>query len=239
MSTLTRALTVEDYERAFEAERVHTYPMIDAIEQEAGFALDPDRYLPAAKVLACPVKVNPPSWQHGRVLYALTRQYLTGATGPVQLLDIGTAKGYSALCLQWALQDSGVHGRVTSVDVMDPHGTDRRNTIAECDGPKSLHDVLAPWPDAARIDLLKSTGQQWLSSSGARVHVAFVDGKHTFDAVKADAALLGTRQQTGDLIVFDDVQIPAVHLAVSGLKGYAVRFVDVLLNRRYAIARRA
>lgn len=235
---LTQTLTRETYESAFTAEAARTYPSVDALEQDAGFALEPARYLSAAQVLACPVKANPPNWQHGRVLYALTRQYLTNATGPVQLLDIGTAKGYSALCLQWALKDARVHGRVTSVDVMEPMDAVRRNTVAEVDGLKTLHEILAPWPDAQKIDFLCSTGQKWLSGHPGRVHVAFVDGKHSYDAVSWEGALLGERQQTGDLVLFDDVQIEAVDMAVMGLKGYTVRYVDVLPNRKYAIARR-
>ena len=226
------------YEAAFLRECGMTYPSVDAIELRTGYALAPERYLPAARVLACPLKVNPPNWQHGRVLYALTREYLDKTTGPVQLLDIGTAKGYSALCLLWALTDAKLHGRVTSVDVIDPTGTDKRNTIAEVDGPKTLAEILAPWPEAERINFTQMTGQKWLTANAVRVHVAFVDGKHSFDAVTWESALLAERQKAGDLVVFDDVQIPAVDLAVMGLTSYTVTYVDVLPNRRYAIARR-
>lgn len=230
--------TARAYDAAFQRESLMAYPSVDAVEREAGFALDAERYLPAARVLACPLKTNPPNWQHGRVLYALTRQYLASATGPVQLLDIGTAKGYSALCLYWALVDAEVHGRVTSVDVIDPHDAVRRNTVAECDGLKTLAEILSPWPEAQNIDFLQSTGQKWLANNPTRVHVAFVDGKHSHEAVTWEAALLSERQRSGDLVVFDDVQIPAVDMAVMGLTSYTVRYVQVLPNRKYAIARR-
>lgn len=236
--TATVTVTAADYQRVFETERGHVYPMVDAIERETGYALDCERYTNAACVLACPVKRNPPSWQHGRVLYALTRQYLTTVTGPVQLLDIGTAKGYSALCLQWALLDAKVHGRVTSVDVIDPAGTARRNTVAECAGPVTLYQILEPWPEARKIDFLQMTGSEWLGAYSGRVHVAFVDGKHTFEAVTKEADLLAERQQSGDLAMFDDCQIEAVDMAVFGLTSYDVRYVQVLPNRKYAMARR-
>lgn len=238
---MTRLLTIdkESYDVAYTREAEMTYAMVDLLETQTGYCLEPERYLPAARVLACPVKVNPPNWQHGRVLYALTRQYLEGCTGPVELLDIGTAKGYSALCLLWALQDSQCHGRVTSVDVMDPHGTERRNTVAECDGPKTLAEILQPWPEAQKIDFLKSTGQKWLTENTQRIHVAFVDGKHSYDAVSWEAALLSERQQAGDLAIFDDVQIPDVNMAVMGLTSYTVKYMDIIPKKRsYAIARR-
>lgn len=237
MKTL-RPVSPELYHEAYDAEASQSYPVVDTFESMAGYALEPERYLPAARVLACPLKVNPPNWQHGRILYALTRQYLAGCTGPVNLLDIGTAKGYSALCLLWALQDSKCHGRVTSVDVIDPQSTDRRNTVAECEGPKTLAEILAPWPEAERIDFVQSTGQKWLTEHPERVHVAFVDGKHSYDAVSWEGALLAERQQAGDVVMFDDVQIPDVNMAVMGLRAYTVQYVNVLPNRQYAIARR-
>lgn len=235
----TATATVDDYRAVFNAELERDYPMIDALEKDAGYALGNERYLTAAWYLACPLKVNPPNWQHGRVLYALTRKYLADCTGPVELLDIGTAKGYSALCLLWALQDSGVHGRVTSVDVLDPLGEERRNTVAECDGPKTLAEILAPWPETKAIDFLQSTGRKWLTENPRRINVAFVDGKHSYDAVSWEGALLAERQQAGDLVIFDDVQLSDVSMAVMGLSSYTVTYVDVIpKHRAYAIARR-
>ncbi len=233
-ATVTRAA----YESAFTQESARTYPAVDALEQKMGYALAPERYLPAAQVLACPVKVNPPNWQHGRVLYAMYRAYLASAGGPVTLLDIGTAKAFSALCALWALQDAGVEGRVISLDVMDPDGDDRRNTVAECDGSKTLYEVLEPWPESLRITFKQSTGQKWLTAHTGRVHCAFVDGKHAYEAVSWEAALLAERQKPGDLVIFDDVQIPAVAKAVGEVRGYTVAYLDILPNRRYAIARR-
>ena len=235
---MTVASLAASYDLAFHRECQQEYPAVYGVELLYGYALDSERYLPAAQVLACPLKVNSPNWQHGRVLYALTRKYLEGATGPVQLLDVGTAKGYSALCLLWALTDAKVHGRVTSVDVIDPLSREKRNTVAEVDGLKTLSEILAPWPEAQKIDFLQSTGQKWLVAHPGRVHVAFVDGKHTYEAVSWEAALLSERQQSGDLVMFDDVQVPAVDRAVMELSSYTVSYVDVLPNRRYAIARR-
>lgn len=238
MSATATGPTVDTYRAAFERESAVVYPVVDALESRVGYALAPERYLQAARVLACPVKLNPPNWQHGRVVYAMYRSYLASAHGPVTLLDIGTAKGFSALCALWALQDAGISGRVISLDVIDAKGTDRRNTVAECDGPKTLAQILEPWPESDVIEFKQSTGQKWLTGHTALVHCAFVDGKHTFEAVSWEAALLAERQQSGDLVIFDDVQIGPVAKAVRELTAYSVAYLDVLPNRRYAIARR-
>jgi predicted O-methyltransferase YrrM len=226
------------YERAFESERGERYPIIGDFEDRMGYALDRERLEAAAKLLACPLKAHPPNWQHGRVLYAATRQYLSQATGPVTLLDIGTAKGFSALCLKWAADDAGVESHVVSVDVADPGGKVFRNSIAEQDGPLTVAEFLAPWQEASAITFLKSTGTDWLKDTKGRIHVAFVDGKHSYQTVQRESALLTARQQSGDLAVFDDVQVPGVWAAVAELKAYRVQYLEVLAHRQYAIARR-
>lgn len=233
---MSATLSAEQYAAAFHQERVQTYRMIDAIEARCGYAVDRGRLEDAARVLACPVKKSPPNWQHGRVLYALTRKYLECQDGPIACLDIGTAKGFSALCLRWALNDAGVDGEIVSVDVINPQERVSRNTVADVDGIKTLGEILAPWwPDAQGITFLKSTGQQWLQEHPQRVHVAFVDGKHSYEAVSWEGALLAERQQTGDLVMFDDVQIDGVARAIRKLRAYEIEYVDVLPNRRYAI----
>jgi hypothetical protein len=233
----TAHITVEQYAAAFHQERLVEYRVIDAIEQRCGYALDRQKLEAAARVLACPVKKSPPNWQHGRVLYAITRQYAARLTRDERIvaLDIGTAKGFSAICLYWAIWDSDRIGGVHSVDVRDPNGCEPRNTVAEVGEPKNLYEIMEPWPETSQITFYKSTGQKWLQEHDVRVRVAFVDGKHSYEAVSWEGALLAERQQTGDLVMFDDVQIEGVAKAVKELRAYDVEYVDVLPNRRYAI----
>lgn len=241
-------LTREVYESAFAEEASRVYPAVDALERATGFALDTDRLLAAAKVLACPVKKNPPNWQHGRVLYAVTSAYLmdSGATPfrddwPFRTLDIGTAKGFSALCVRFAVEDCHASklAESYSVDVIPTDARVRRNTIAELDGLKTLPEILSPWPEAQRITFLESTGIDWLMTHTERVHVAFVDGKHSGDVVYREGLLLAARQEAGDVVVFDDVHILTVGAAVDSLAGfYDIERLQILPNRAYAIARR-
>lgn len=231
-----------EYERAFETEREQVYPNIDDWERlTSAFVLERSRLEAAARVLACPVKANPPNWQHGRLLYSLARQYFScrGFATPVLLIDIGTAKGFSALCLEWARRDSGVQGLVISVDVIDPKSHARRNTVAECDGGlKTLAEILAPWPEAESITFQHGTGIELLEASADRVHIAFVDGKHSRDVVQREGRLLAARQLTGDVAMFDDVQIPGVAKAVESLSDvYDLNDIEPshLVNRKYVI----
>ena len=231
----------QQYNAAFDTESAVKYQVIDSLEKDYGYAIDIDKMLNAARVLACPVKVNPPNWQHGRVIYSATRRFLSMKNSqiPVTLLDIGTAKGFSALCLRWALTDSCRKGSVTSVDVIDPNSRVMRNTIADVSGPKTLHEVLEPWPEAKSIRFVCSTGVSWLNETQGRIHFAFVDGKHNFASVSMEAQLLSRRQDQGDIVIFDDLQIPGVAEAVRKTKSYEMRIVSLLhSNRQYAICTR-
>lgn len=230
----------ETYARIFEQERQQSYPMIDALEARLGYAIDRERLERMAMVLSCPYKAADPNWQHGRVIYAVTREYLSRAQiDAANLLDIGTAKGYSAMCLLSVLMDSGVSGWVTSVDVLPPQERVRRNTVAEVDGLKTLDEILALWPEAKSIAFVQSTGIDWLAKHPERIHVAFVDGKHSGIVVRKEGGMLADRQVTGDVTIFDDVHIPDVGHAVDSMKReYELEKIQVLPKRAYAIGRR-
>jgi predicted O-methyltransferase YrrM len=239
--------TAAQFAQIFERERVQEYPVVDAFEQQHGVAVGRPRLEAAARVLCCPFKAAPPNWQHGRVIYSAVRRrlealhlrMLAGEATPATALhvDIGTAKGFSALCAQWAMDDAGVVGQVHSVDVLPQQQRVRRNTVAEVDRLQTLAEVIAPFPDAARCYFHEGTGVDFLRRITDRIHTAFIDGKHATDAVSAEWHELAQRQEPGDLAIFDDVQMPPVHL---GLKGahHSYRFHRVELgtvNRAYAI----
>ena len=224
------------YERAFEQERKHEYPAITAFENMIGFRVDRAELERAARVLACPVKAHPPNWQHGRVLYAVACIVLSGRKQADVLLDIGTAKGFSALMLQWALLRMDIPGRVVSMDVINPSERIQRNTVAEVDGLKTLPEILQPWPEARDVEFVHADSRLWLTRYTDRVSVAFIDGKHTYEAVSWDASLLAVRQQAGDAIVFDDLQIPGIKRAVDALTGYDIQRIWAHKSRGYAVA---
>jgi predicted O-methyltransferase YrrM len=231
---------VEAFDHVFREEQARTYPRIDAFEEQLGYAIDRTRLETAARVLACPVKAHQPCWQHGRVVYAAARLYLaTDERNGVVLLDIGTAKGFSALCLLWAAQDAGVPASVWSCDVIDPASRVPRNTVAECDGMKTLVETLAPWPEAEHIRFVRSSGIETLehfSQLGLHVGVAFIDGKHQQDVVTREGELLAAIQQPGDVAIFDDCQIPGVQQAINSLGDvYRFKAIEAKPERAYVI----
>lgn len=227
------------YQEAFEAERKVRYPIITLFEGNWGYKIDKKRLEAAARVLACPVKVNPPNWQHGRIIYTMLCKYLRSYVGERPLLiDIGTAKGFSALMMKWASDDAGVKCTIRSTDVIDPEARVPRNTVADCDGPKTLYEILEPWPESKDIEFFQLGGATMMSQNSDRINFAFVDGKHKYDSVKVESGILRIRQKKGDMILFDDVHIPGVAQAVEELRDYQKDFIAVNAHRRYCIAER-
>lgn len=231
------------YEAAFQRARAIEYPELDRFEQLAGYKVDRDRLEAAARVLQCPIKANAPNWQHGRVLYTLARQYIHWSKAPTTFLDIGTAKGFSACVLSWAIADAEVcDHRVVSVDIVEPEAFVARNSIAECDKLMTVPQFVAPFV-APMVDVkfYGNGSAQWLNTAPADVHVgfAFVDGKHTFQAVTLEAICIEKRQREGDVMVFDDAQIPDVHKATMQLRRYrrdSLFLSSARVKRGYCVA---
>jgi predicted O-methyltransferase YrrM len=236
--------TKKQYDEVFELERLNVYPAMDDYEKRAGFSIGRAWLENAARVLACPVKVNPPNWQHGRLIYAALRKRVEGMVGRVVCLDIGTAKGFSALVMCHALHHAPSIGVVVSVDVVDPEARLMRNTVAEIDGPKTVAETLdAVAMMRGEIRLIKSSGVDYLlldylRATDERIHFAFVDGKHSYESVSQEWRLLQTRQHIGDVAVFDDIQIEGVGRAVSEIAGYQIEQVLLKPGRAYAVATR-
>lgn len=218
----THHIDRERYEEAFERARSVEYPELDRFEQLAGYAVDRARLEDAARVLQCPIKANAPNWQHGRVLYTLARQYIAWRKDPrpTTFLDIGTAKGFSACVLSWAIADAKAAHRIVSIDVVDPDALVARNSVIECEKLMTVPQFVAPYVAAGvEVTFLPNGSASWLIKTPRDVGVgfAFVDGKHTFQAVTFEALNIAKRQAEGDVIVFDDAQINEVHDATRQL----------------------
>lgn len=232
---------LERYNEAFERARAIEYPTLDRVEALAGYAVDRSRLEAAARVLQCPIKANAPNWQHGRLLYTLARQYIEWAKAPTTFLDIGTAKGFSACVLSWAIADADVcDHRIVSLDIVEPDTLVRRNSVIECDKLMTVQQFVQPFiAPGVDVKFYGKGAANWLIQAPRDVHVgfAFVDGKHTFDAVAFEAISIEKRQRSGDVIVFDDTQIADVYKATLQLRGYRREAVHLNLARRsYCVA---
>jgi predicted O-methyltransferase YrrM len=152
-------------------------------------------------------------WSHGFLLYAALTSYLTRTrpNRPVTILETGTARGFSAVCMAKALRDAGRAGTILTVDVLHAEKPIYWNSIADADGPRTRLGLLEPWSDLVEdhVVFLRGDAGVVLEQLGlARIHFAFLDAEHTYDAVQRELAFVSQHQQPGDVIVCDDYTPP-------------------------------
>lgn len=237
------ATAKERYDAIFEKEKQKVYHEVSAYENECGAGVSLTRLEEAARILACPLKVNPPSWQHGRVIYAALRRVLQESSSENEVfLDIGTAKGFSAVVMGWAIEDANtaINPKIISVDIVDPGTKVSRNSVAEAEGElHTVFDFVRPFKGKLEIEFIGGGSQKLLSKlllQRARVRFAFVDGKHSLDSVSNDIKALSILQKKGDMAIFDDIQISGVMSAVARQTTYDFRSLNAGDLRQYAIA---
>ena len=149
--------------------------------------------------------------EHGLLLYKLVGQ--NNAKRPSVILDIGTARGFSAITMARALLDGNLEGMVYSIDIIDHnsqivwHGEkhDAEDPLAGVHISRS--EVWSRWfaEEVSRITPMSAQSHEVLKDwSLGPIDVAFIDGEHTYEAVVRDLALLEPLMAPSGTIVLDD-----------------------------------
>lgn len=188
------------------------------------------------------VKKSQPNWVHGFVLWALLSDIIK-RNGFTNWLEVGTAKGFSAAVLESAGRDSRCAG--ISIDVL-PH-EDRMvwNCRTDKYGPRSRRELLEKEIDSMNVVFIQGYSKDVLKRLYAEnLGLIFLDGQHTYNAVKFEADWASRVQVRGDWLVFDDCsehRFPGVWKAVSEFRKegkYDVNFLDLGEGRQFAICRK-
>jgi hypothetical protein len=164
-------------------------------------------------------------WSHGFLLYAALTSYLERErlARPVTILETGTARGFSAVCMAKALGDARRAGTILTVDVLHAERPIYWNSIADADGPKTRLELLEPWSDLVEdhVVFVRADVSVALEQLGIpRIHFAFLDAEHTYDAVRRELDFVTRHQEAGDVIVCDDYtprEFPEIVRAVDEL----------------------
>lgn len=239
-----------DYTRLWEETRNRAWPDIDALEQSLGHSLDKQWMDDLALKTQICIKDSELCYQHGRVLYAVLADLLTKRRDtnlPLSILETGTARGFSALCMARALSDHQNNGRILTYDLLPHRKPIYWNVIDDHDGKKSREELLAPWKDLMRQHIVFVEGDTRITLDSVHLdHIdfAFLDGGHTYEHVTWEFDLVQQRQQQGDVIVFDDYTPGSFDGLVKAVDDGCIRFgydkqvVTAHQNRGYVIATR-
>ena len=214
----------ETYLRLFDDAKGKRYRDVEEYEKQMGHAV-PTKWLEElALQTQIVVKRSPLCYAHGRVLYSALANYLSGCDeDPVVIVDIGTARGFSALCMAKVLEDKNTPGTVITFDVLPHKEPMYWNCLADVNGPQTRVSLLRPWAELVEKYIIFYQGDVdiFLPVFGiGRINFAFVDGGHAYNNVIFEGEHISQSQKTGDMIVFDDYSVdkfPRVVRAVNEL----------------------
>ncbi len=154
--------------------------------------------------------------EHGLLLYKLVRQHQV-ENRPLVVLDVGTARGFSAVTMARALCET-VSGCIYTIDVVDHHQA--RNWHVEKQPPGdplagmtlSRAEIWHRWysHEADLVSPLKGRSWDLLAVwTHGPIDVAFLDGDHNHAAVSKELALLSPLMAPDGVIVLDDYHLVA------------------------------
>lgn len=149
---------------------------------------------------------------HGFVVYAALMKYIKDHSeiNYFNILETGTARGYSALCLAKALYDSKVKGKIYTVESIVPHGVKMYwNCIGDFEyGMTTREELFQNWKHLfPYIQFEFGDSKKILAeelNSIERFHFGFLDAQHDYDYLSYEMNWLNKKQNSGDIIVCDD-----------------------------------
>lgn len=231
---------------AIKAKNIH-YPEIEAFEQNAGYQIDKNWLDELALHTQVVIKKSDICYAHGRILYSVLSNYISKniTLNNINIIETGTARGFSALCMAKALADNKKEGKIITFDVL-PHDIKMFwNCIDDHNGPQSRKDLLSPWSKLVERYIVFHQGDTRIEMKKVklqRTHFAFLDGFHTYPDVIYEYSQIRGLQKRGDIIVFDDYtpqQYPGLVKAVDEIcsnDNYSKLIINSTNNRGYVIA---
>jgi len=238
--------TREEYLKIWKKAKNEKYPMVDKVEADTGFAINSDWYHKLALHTQVVIKKSKICYQHGRIIYSILCNYINiNNYERINILEIGTARGFSALCMAAALQKMKINGEITTIDPLPHNHKMYWNCINDLDKENSREDILFNYNSLTTkyIKFIEGTSEVILNRAiYPRIHFAFIDGGHEYENIIFEFQYINEFQEIGDIIIFDDYNInlfPGIVRAVDEIcinYNYSKNIININDQRGYAIA---
>lgn len=148
------------------------------------------------------------NFERGMLLYALISKFR-----PKTVLEIGTAEGYSTLCMAWAMSDNKINGKIFTVDPKSHNQIiERKIKIDKNDEPTTMSlsreelwekFALKEWID--KIEVISGySGEILKTKHFPKIEFCYIDGSHVYETVKQDFFVTLKLVSDKFLILFDD-----------------------------------
>ncbi|MES2064469.1 MAG: class I SAM-dependent methyltransferase [Bacteroidota bacterium] len=238
----------DQYKKIWEEAKAKKHEDIDAYEKEIGYAIDQNWMHELALVTQIVIKKSDICYQHGRLLYSTLSKFIAdNAFKSINILETGTARGFSSLCLSKALKDGNQAGKIITFDVIPNDTKMYWNCIADENGPQTRQQLLNSYKELLDEYIIFHQGDskfELKKVSFPRIHFAFLDGAHTYKYVMHEFEIVKDKQLKGDIIFFDDYTpniFPGIVKAVDEIceeYKYHKKVITVSNQRGYVIAQK-
>lgn len=238
----------QTYLGIWEEAKARVYPLVDEWEKNYGYAINSDWLHELALHTQVVIKESKICYPHGRLLYTVIRDYVErNQASYINILETGTARGFSSLCMAKALEDSNVEAKILTFDILPHTISIYWNCIDDTEKPKTRQELLQNYQaliDRYLIFFHGDTRVYLPKAHVSRVHLAFLDGAHSYEDVLREFAHVKEKQMSGDVMFFDDyteAKFPGIVSAVDEICDtyrYKKEVISANEERAYAIARK-
>ena len=247
-SPLTKKIraTKNVYLKIWEDVKSQNFKLIDSFEQKTGFKIEPDWYHELALHTQVSIKKSKILYVHGRLLYSVLREYInTSRVNNLNIIETGTAKGFSSLCMAKALDDARIGGKIITFDVYPHNHKMYWNSIDDNEGKKTRKELLEPYRNLTEKYIWFHQGNTKIELPKVqipRIHFAFLDSAHEYYYLMSEFKNVYDKQQKGDIVFFDDYtpkMFPGVVKAIDEIckkHNYSKEIITISDARAYVIA---
>lgn len=239
-------LKKNEYLKLFNNIKDNVAKEIEELESSTGYIIEKSWIDKLALHTQIVKKKNPLNYHHGRLLYSLLRHYINKNKDfqLINILETGTARGFSSICMSKALNDANKIGKIYTIDMISNNKKIYWNCIDDWEGKKTRLELLQNWKkEIENIIFLTGDCNYVLNNFYInRINFAFLDAQHDYSSIENEFNYVNNRQFKGDIIIFDDVNIkefPQISKFVRDLekkKTYKLNIISSSENRSYCIA---
>ena len=188
------------YLKIFEEASKNKDVIITELEKKLGYSIEKKWLDDLALHTQVCIKKSKINYQHGMLLYSTLRNYLESQRkiGFVNIVETGTARGFSAICLSKALNDTkNVAGVIHTIDILPNNKRMYWNIIDDNESKKTRKELLAKWPQELKnIKFIEGKTNTVLKNlSLTRVNYAFLDAEHNYKTVISEFNYLKNKQK--------------------------------------------
>tara|TARA_B100001094_G_scaffold151206_1_gene146402 strand:+ start:10061 stop:10828 length:768 start_codon:yes stop_codon:yes gene_type:complete len=209
------------------AKKIDHSKTLNEIKQYFGFLCDSNVIDDIALSLQICIKKSKPMYIHGYVITSALKKYIeSDPNTEMQIFETGTARGFSAVCMAYIMNETKCNGNIITLDHSPLHkkakwncihdfeedGLKTRNEIVDIKY-KTLHERFIKMKECDSIDYIQTN-----PDGIERINFAFLDGAHDYKSLKKELKFVECRQKEGDVIVVDDYtksQFPEIVKAIN------------------------